>query len=48
MLKHCRPEKETISINENVAEVKLQNLLNHTAKRILEMQAKVVHIWVTM
>lgn len=38
----CRPEKEAISINENVAEVKLQNLLNHIAKRILEMQVKVV------
>lgn len=38
----CRSEKEAILINENVAEVKLQNLLNHTAKRISEMQAKVV------
>lgn len=38
----CRPEKETILINENVVEVKLQNLLNHTAKRILNLQAEVV------
>lgn len=33
--KKCRPPKETISIHENVAEVAVQPLLNHTAKRII-------------
>lgn len=38
----CRPPKETISIRENVAEVAVQPLLNHTAKRIINMQAAVI------
>ncbi|KMQ87394.1 dna-mediated transposase [Lasius niger] len=38
----CRPPKETISIHENVAEVAVQPLLNHTAKRIINMQAAVI------
>lgn len=31
----CKPEKEAVLINESIAEVKLQNLLNHTALKEL-------------
>lgn len=37
-----RPSKDTIIINEHVAQVSLQSLLNHTGKRIVEMQEEIL------
>lgn len=38
----CYPEKNSISICETSAEVKLQSLLNHTINRILKIQMDVI------
>lgn len=37
-----RPSKDTIVINEHIAQVSLQSLLNHTSKRIVEMQEEIL------
>lgn len=36
-----RPPKEEIHISENIAKVSIQTLLNHTSKRIIELQSEV-------
>lgn len=41
--KRCYPSKEHMQINGKVAEVKLQALLDHTVKRIVEVQQEVLH-----
>lgn len=38
----CRPPKEAITICENVAKVSVQALLNHTAKRIVDLQTVLI------
>ncbi|XP_026828955.1 uncharacterized protein LOC109611090 [Ooceraea biroi] len=38
----CRPSKEAITICENVAEVSVQALLNHTVKRIVDLQTELI------
>lgn len=38
----CRPPKNFISITESNAEICLQALLNHTAKRIIDLQSDVI------
>lgn len=40
----CYPPRSAIKISENCAEVKLQQLLNHTAERIIKTQKTVVDI----
>lgn len=37
-----RPPKEEIHISENIAKVSIQTLLNHTSKRIIELQSEVI------
>jgi hypothetical protein len=37
----CRPPEEVISITEIAAVVLLQNLLNHTVKRLCELQMEI-------
>ena len=39
-----RPTKESIHINDFVAQVPLQVLLNHTAKRIIKMQEEEIFL----
>lgn len=41
----CRPPKETIKISETIAEVELQSLLDHTAKRIIEVQQESITLF---
>jgi len=38
----CRPPKEVFKITDNVAEVPLQSLLNHTAERIVQLQKDII------
>lgn len=38
----CYPDKESLSVSETVAEVKLQSLVDHTAKRLLVVQEDVL------
>lgn len=41
----CYPEKESFIIGESIGEIKLQNLLDHTAKRIVKLkQSDIVSI----
>lgn len=38
----CKPPKEAITICENVAKVSVQALLNHTVKRIVDLQTELI------
>ena len=40
--KNCYPEKEYTKVTNSSAEINLQSLLNHTAKRILQIQCPVL------
>lgn len=38
----CRPERDSIQVTETMARVPLQSLLNHTAKRIVNLQTECI------